>query len=134
MLAMQEQLPAEARRKCVGEHRAHPRRPYFASCTSISTSMPGVTNPATCTVERAGKLGCSAVPKYWVYALIKPAKSMRPALAGSPTRYTVIATTSLNERPSESSDSLIRPNTLMAWVRVSPQYSGDPSAALGSSG
>jgi hypothetical protein len=34
-----------------------------ASCTSISTSAPGSTSPATRTVERAGKFGCSFVPK-----------------------------------------------------------------------
>jgi len=36
----------------------------FTSTTSISTSMPGDTSPATCTVERAGSFGCSFVPKY----------------------------------------------------------------------
>jgi hypothetical protein len=37
--------------------------PYFANCTSISTNMPGPASPATCTVERAGRFGCSLVPK-----------------------------------------------------------------------
>ena len=36
---------------------------YLTSWTSISTSMPGATRPATCTVERAGRFGCSLVPK-----------------------------------------------------------------------
>ena len=37
---------------------------HFAAITSISTSQPGTTSPATCIAERAGRLSCSA-PKYW---------------------------------------------------------------------
>lgn len=33
-----------------------------ATTTSISTSIPGAARPATWTAERAGRLGCSAVP------------------------------------------------------------------------
>ena len=34
--------------------------------TSISTSQPGLTRPATAITERDGKFGCCAVPKNWV--------------------------------------------------------------------
>src|SRR4051812_40294654 len=34
-----------------------------AAVTSISTSQPGSTRPATCIVERAGRFGCAEVPK-----------------------------------------------------------------------
>src|SRR6185436_5361480 len=116
-------------------HSPHPSpRFHFASWTSISTSIPGPTSPATWTVDRAGRFGCSLVPKNCEYAAIMPSKSMRPPLAGSPARYTVIATTSPKPRPSLSSDSLMRANTESVCVLVSPQYSGVPGVALGSSG
>ncbi len=34
-----------------------------AAVTSISTSQPGSTSPATAMVERAGRMGCASVPK-----------------------------------------------------------------------
>ncbi len=38
----------------------------LTAVTSISTSQPGLTRPATAITERDGKFGCCAVPKNWV--------------------------------------------------------------------
>ena len=45
------------------ERRPQPPAHRATAVTSISTSQPGSTSPATCMVERAGLRGCAAVPK-----------------------------------------------------------------------
>lgn len=61
---------------------------YFerTAITSISANAHGAANAATCIAALAGLLGCSAVPKYCVYAACSPAKSSFPSFAGSPAR------------------------------------------------
>jgi hypothetical protein len=51
---------------------------------------------------------------------MKPAKSMRPPLPGSPTRNTCIFTTSPNPNCMDFSCAPIASSTASAWVLVSP--------------
>src|ERR1700754_1318229 len=55
---------------------------------------------------------------------MKPAKSILPPLAGSPTRNTCIFTTSPRDRPMPLSCFSMEVRTPTVWVRVSPYACG----------
>ena len=111
------------------------RKVYFASCTSISTSMPGATRPATCTVERAGRFGCSLVPKNCEYAAMNAFEVHLAALGGIADQvhrhrdHVAEAEPQLVERLLDA-----REHATASGSSCRPSTPRVPASALGSSG